>query len=157
MFARKSIRVSCLVLGLATFVGCAGRPSLVPNSDPALRKTSAQFAADAVKRFPAPTGDVAGALTGRVDIDVQRDTLQIANFTSNDWLDVDVWVNRTHVVHVPRIDAEKDGKPGTRTLDFQMIFNDQGESFPTDNDKYPVNTVEIKMDGKLYSIKQVMD
>ena len=37
-------------LGLALFAGCAGRPSLLPNSDKDLRKTSAAFAADAAKR-----------------------------------------------------------------------------------------------------------
>ena len=39
--------LSVLALGLG---GCAGRTSLFPNSDTNLRKTSAEFAADAAKR-----------------------------------------------------------------------------------------------------------
>src|SRR5205814_856057 len=37
---------------VALAAGCAGRPSLIPNRDPELHKTSAQFASDAAKRFP---------------------------------------------------------------------------------------------------------
>jgi hypothetical protein len=40
--------LACALLG--TVVGCSGRPSLVPNSDPSLRRSSAHFAADAAKR-----------------------------------------------------------------------------------------------------------
>jgi len=38
-----------------------------------------------------------------------------------------------------------------------MVFNDKGQSFPTDNDKYPVNTVEIYRDGKIYSLRIVVN
>ncbi len=156
MFAKKFVRVAFLALAVsAAGFGCAGRPSMIPNSDPALRKYSTEFAADAVKRFPAPDGPVVGELDGRAAIDVMADTVQIANFSSEDWIDIEVWINHGYVVHVPKIEAKTD-KPGTRTLNFQMMYNDKGLSFPTDNDKYPVETVEIKKDGKLYSIKKVI-
>src|SRR5437764_432304 len=59
-------RVTTLaVTALLTATGCAGRPSILPNGDPALRKTSTQFAADAAKRHPykatAPRGGEAVA------------------------------------------------------------------------------------------------
>ncbi|HEX8342091.1 MAG TPA: hypothetical protein VF624_14390, partial [Tepidisphaeraceae bacterium] len=54
---------AALFAGLHT--GCAGRAELIPNSDPALRKTAAEFAADAAKRHPykadAPSGGQAKA------------------------------------------------------------------------------------------------
>ena len=65
-----SYRMMRVGLGLgvaALFVvgGCAGRPALLPNPDPALDKPSTVFAADAVKRFPyksdAPRGGEAVA------------------------------------------------------------------------------------------------
>ncbi len=159
MFASNSIRIGSLIVGLAAaMVGCDRRPSLIPNNDPALRKTSAWFAADAVKRHPFPTAaPFAGALNARADVEVMLDKLQIANFSDEEFTDIDVWVNHGYVVHVPKIEANVQGKPGTRTLDFQMMFNDKGESFPTDNDKYPVNTVEIISNGKMYSIKVVVN
>jgi len=159
MLSSKLIRLGSLFVGLSILaLGCAGRPSIIPNTDPALRKTSAWFAADAVKRFPFPsTQPFAGAWNGRADVDVMRDVVQIANFADEQLTDVDVWINRAYVVHVPKIEANKDGKPGTRTLDFQMFFNEKGESFPTDNDKYPVNNVDILSGGSLYSIRIVVN
>ena len=52
-----SYRMMRVGLGLgvaALFVvgGCAGRPALLPNPDPALDKPSTVFAADTVKHFP---------------------------------------------------------------------------------------------------------
>ena len=38
------------VFAVSLLAGCAGRPSLFPNSDKDLRKTSVAFAADAAKR-----------------------------------------------------------------------------------------------------------
>ena len=59
------------VVTLGPLVGCAGRPSLIPNSDPALRKTSAQFASDAAKRHPfnaaLPSGGTAKAKPAKAD------------------------------------------------------------------------------------------
>src|SRR5687768_14560041 len=40
------------LIGLALLAGCAGRVSMLPNADKNLRKTPAQFAADAATRHP---------------------------------------------------------------------------------------------------------
>ncbi|CAN5517167.1 hypothetical protein BH10PLA1_BH10PLA1_22230 [soil metagenome] len=153
MFASKTFRVALLSLSLAAAaVGCAGRPSILPNSDESLRKTSAQFAADAVKRFPYPGGK-AIATVGKADVDVMRDVVQLCNLSNEPWTDFDVWLNGGYVVHVGKIEANG----GIRTLDFQMMFNDKGESFPTDNDKYPLKSVEIFRDGKLYKVQIVIN
>ena len=159
MFASKFARYGSLVIVLsAAMVGCARRPSIIPNNDPALRKTSEWFAQDAAKRQPFPTtAPFAGALNARAEVDVMLDKLQIANFSDEELTNVDVWVNHAYVVHVPKIEANVQGKPGTRTLDFQMMFNDKGQSFPTDNDTYPVNTVEIISNGKMYSVRVVVN
>jgi len=92
------------VVGLGLLAGCAGRPSLFPNSDPALQKTSAEFAADAAKRQPykneAPRG---GEAMGRAEYDLTFGHLQILNTSEEDWDNVEVWVNQKYVCAIPKI------------------------------------------------------
>lgn len=137
---------------LAPLVGCAGRPSLIPNSDPTLRKTSAQFASDAARRHPfnasLPSG---GTATGRAQVGYGRDTLEIANTGTEDWHNVEVWVNRKYVVFIPSIRA---GASRVKTINFQMMFDEKGRYFPLDN-RTPdrmVRQVEIVRDGMIYSV-----
>jgi hypothetical protein len=155
MMFHRSAHISLATLALmALVVGCAGRPQILPNPDKALRKTSAQFAADAAKRFPykadAPRG---GSIAGRAQVGYMVDVLEVTNFSDQDWTDVEVWVNKKYVVSVPKIE-----KNGLRRFTFQMIFDDAGSSFPTDNNKVRIETVEIFMDGKMYDVtKQLAD
>ena len=134
----------------AVLAGCEGQPSLFPNSDPALRKTSTQFAADAAKRFPYPAGaDRAGQAQGRAEVDLTFAQLQILNYSEEDWKDIDIWINRGYVCHVPLIAK---GKQKVETLNFQMIFNSEGHHFDTDGGKNPMKQVEMVKDGKVYQI-----
>jgi hypothetical protein len=137
-------------------IGCAGRAELLPNSDPALRKTSAQFAADAAKRFPykadAPKG---GDAKGRCQVGYSLNVLEITNLSEEDWNDVEIWVNRAYVVHLPVLKAHA-GR--VTSIPFQAIYNDQGQSFPTDNRKVLVDKVEAYYGGKMYNVpKQLAD
>ena len=132
--------------------GCAGRPSLLPNSDPALRKTSAQFAADAAKRHPfkqdLPT---AGTANGRAQVGYGLDTVQVVNLSSEEWSNVELWINRRYVVHVPRIQA---GGQRAKTLNFQMFYDERGHSFPVDNSvpERMVRQFEMVRGGQIYTI-----
>lgn len=144
--------VPAVVLLIASLSGCAGRPSLIPNSDPALRKTSAQFASDAAKRHPfnasLPSGGVA---KGRAQVGYGRDTVEVVNLGTEDWQNVEIWANRKYVVFVPKIAA---GASRVKTLNFQMMFDEKGRYFPLDNAK-PQNMLrqlEMVRDGQLYSI-----
>ena len=135
-----------------TALGCAGRPSLIPNSDPSLRKTSAQFASDAAKRHPfnasLPAG---GAARGRAQVGYGRDTIEIVNLGGEDWQNVELWANRTHVVFVPRIRA---GSNRVTTINFQMMYDDKGRSFPVNNStpERMVRQLEIVRDGQVYTV-----
>jgi len=139
-------------LALACLVGCAGRPSLVPNSDPALRKTSAEFAADAAKRQPfnasLPDGGVA---KGRAQVGYGRDTIEIVNTGTEDWHNVELWANRHYVVFIPTIKA---GADRVKTIHFQMMFDEKGRSFPVDNStpERMVRQLEIVRDGSIYRV-----
>jgi hypothetical protein len=148
-------RISTLTLIAAAaacgFVaGCEGRPSLFPNSDPALNKTSTQFAADAAKRFPYPGASArTGPAPGRAEIDLMMAQLQVLNSGDDDWKDVDIWVNASYVCHIPLIPK---GKLTVKTIAFGMLFDAKGNSFSTEGGKNPVNRVEVSHDGKLYTI-----
>lgn len=139
-----------LLSGLGLAAGCAGRPSLVPNSDPNLRRTSAQFAADAARRHPykadAPRG---GAAMGRAEYNLLMGTLQVLNYSDEDWDNVEIWVNRKYVCWLPKIEK---GKQRVKTINFQMLYDDAGNYFWTNGGKTPVEQVELYKNGKMYSI-----
>jgi hypothetical protein len=153
--SRGSFVLTVSVIGLIALlaslllVGCAGRPQLFPNSDKALQKTSTEFAADAAKRFPYKM-DVprAGLADARAQIDYTFDVLEIANLSDEDWEDVEVWVNQQYVVYIPKMESH-----ALKHLTFQMIFNDGGFSFPTNNMKTRIEKLEILYAGKMYEVK----
>jgi hypothetical protein len=137
---------------LATLAGCAGRPSLIPNSDPALRKTSAQFASDAARRHPFNAGlPSGGTARGRAQVGYGRDTVEIVNLGTEDWQNVELWANRKYVVFIPRIRA---GADRVTTINFQMMFDANGHYFPLDNStpERMVRQLEIVRDGSIYSV-----
>ena len=141
-----------LALALIPLAGCAGRPSLIPNSDPSLRKTSAQFASDAAKRHPFNTSlQNGGTAKGRAQVGYGRDTIEIVNLGTEDWHNVEVWANRKYVVFIPHVRA---GADRVTTLNFQMMFDDRGHSFPVAN-RTPdrmVRQLEIVRDGTIYTV-----
>ena len=137
---------------LAMVAGCAGRPSLIPNSDPALRKTSAQFASDAAKRHPFNAGLTAGGTAkGRAQVGYGRDTIEIVNVGTEDWQNVELWANRKYVVFVPKIRA---GAGRVTTINFQMMFDEKGRYFPLDNStpQNMVRQIEVVRDGTIYNV-----
>lgn len=145
---KSSARIA--LLGLMVAAGCNGRPSLLPNSDPALNRTAAEFAADAARRHPykadAPRG---GDALGRSSVDYTFKTIEILNYSDEDWDNVEIWVNRNYCVFIPKIDKNK---TRTKTIDFQMLFDDKGENFSTQGGKVRVDQLEMLRDGKMYNI-----
>lgn len=132
--------------------GCSGRPSLLPNTDPKLRKTSAQFAADAAKRHPFNTAlPGGGAARGRAQVGYGMDRVQVVNLSSENWDNVELWINRKFVVFVPRIPA---GGQRAKTLDFQMFYDDRGHHFPVDNRiaERMIEQLEMVRGGQVYTI-----
>jgi hypothetical protein len=130
----------------AAVISCSGRPSIVPNSDKSLRRSSAQFAADSAKRHPykaeVPRGGEAAA---RAQVGYMLDQIEVVNLSDEDWSDVELWVNQAYVVHIPQMQRGR-----LKRLNFQMIFDDQGHYLPTD--KIRVTKVEVLREGKMYDI-----
>jgi hypothetical protein len=144
-----------LLVLLTGVLGCMDRTSLIPNTDPALRKTKTEFAKDALQRQPyhadAPR---AGKANGRAMFDYDDETLQVANFAPEDWTNVEIWVNGRYVVFLPKIEGNASI---AKTIDFEMMYDEQGKPFPTKNTTPDsmIQRVEIFRDGKLYQLTAV--
>jgi hypothetical protein len=143
-------RATLLLAALAFIgVGCMESPTLIPNPDPNLRKTSAQFSADAVKRHPfktdAPKGEPNFA---RSEVGYMVNSLDIVNLSDRDWKNAEVWVNEKYVCMVPDMKQHD-----LKRLNFEMLFDDEGNYFPRDNSKTLVKTVNVLLDGKMYDCK----
>jgi hypothetical protein len=144
----KYLCISLLLGSMGLFTGCAGRAEIFPNSDKDLRHTAAEFAADAAKRFPykadAPRG---GTAIGRAQVGYMVKKLEIENQGDADWDNVEIWVNKSYVVFLPKLKA-REGK--VTAIPFQALFNDQGHYFPLGN---LINTVDVYYGGKMYDVK----
>lgn len=129
-------------------VGCTKKPTLFPNPDPSLRKTTAEFRSDAAQRFPYKADVPHRAdpqVRGQIRYSLNR--LEILNFTGQELSDVEVWVNRKYVCYVPKMQDRK-----LKEVQFSMLLDEQGQSFPTDNRAIRVETVEIFRNGAMHQI-----
>ena len=146
MTSRSIVTVAAGLVLMFVGIGCAGPPAIVPNRDKALRRSSAQFAADAAKRHPyqadLPRGGEAAA---RAEVGYMLDRLEIVNLSDQDWTDVEVWANQRYVVCLPRMPRNE-----LKVINFQMLFDDHGNSMPTN--KVMVNKLEVLCDGKMFEV-----
>src|ERR1700721_3907260 len=93
----KSAVALAILSASGMMFGCSGRPALFPNSDPNLRKTSTEFAADAAHRHPYPADlPRAGDALGRSQIDYGGRVVEILNYSDEDWNDVTIWATKNN-------------------------------------------------------------
>jgi len=86
---------------------------------------------------------------GRAEYNLLMGTLQVLNYSDEDWDNVEIWVNRKYVCWLPKIEK---GKQRVKTINFQMLYDDAGNYFWTNGGKTPVEQVELYKNGKMYSI-----
>jgi hypothetical protein len=133
--------------------GCNGRVAILPNSDKALNRTPAQFAAESAKRtYPTEMTD-GGTADARAQVAYEVDQINVLNLSQEDWTDLEIWVNRKYFLHLPRLEA---GKKRVKTITFLMLYDDQGNPFPTNNMKQKIESLEMVRDGKKYTIPLVL-
>jgi len=134
--------------------GCTGdgTPTLLPNSDPALRKTSTELAADSAKRAYEAEAPKGTAAIARAEFNVQDRKFDLANTSDSDLHDVEVWVNQKYVVNVPNI-----SKNSSKTLNFELFYDMDGHHFWTDHGKNPVQTLQIFWQGKMYDVVATLE
>jgi hypothetical protein len=133
--------------------GCAGRVAILPNSDKALNRTPAQFAAEAAKHsYPTDMAD-GGKADARAQVAYEVDQINLLNLSAEDWTDLEIWVNHKYFLHLPRLEA---GKKRVKTITFLMLYDDQGAPFPSNNMKQKIDSLEMVRDGKKYTIPLVL-
>lgn len=149
-FRRRLVCVAALAAG-AALAGCSGRASILPNPDPALRKTSTQFAADAAKCFPyKPDAPRGGDAAARAEVDYNLRAIHLTNLSGEEWHNVEVWVDGKYVVAILRVPKSTAAKPSYENLNFQLIFDDKGNHYPTFGTH--IKKIEIYRDGKMYDV-----
>lgn len=147
--------LTATLISLACLAGCAGRPSLIPNSDPTLQKTATEFAADAAKRHPYKAdAERGGQALARGEVDYVADKVRLVNLSDVEWTNVEVWINGSHVVFLQHMEPKT-----TKAVDFQMFYDEKGQWFPTSNGSFfkrepiSITRIELYRDGKLYDVK----
>ncbi len=138
--------------GIAT-AGCEGRAAMIPNKDASLRKTSAQFAADAAKRTYEADAPRGGEAAARAEVDYTLKAVHLANLSPADWKDIEVWINQKYVVYVAILPHDKGSS--FRHLNFQMFYDNNGQHIPVSAlgiSKIRVEKVEVYRDGKMWDV-----
>ncbi len=138
-----------ILIPFAIAAGCTTRAPFLPNPDPSMHKTAAQFAADAAHRHYESDAAKAGPADGRVEVDYGLHIIRIANSSSEDWNNVEIWLNQQYVVFVHNIPANH---ASVEEIIFQDIYDQQGDYFPLDSQQTPINSIEMFKDGKMYSL-----
>jgi hypothetical protein len=138
-----------IIVGLLVLPGCMGdgQPTLLPNADANLRKTSTQFAADAAKRSYEADAPKAGVPLARAEYNLTERQFDVANLTSMDLKNVEFWVNQKYVVNIPEF-APNSGK----TLNFELFYDSDGHHFATDHGNNPIRSLQMYQDGKMYDV-----
>jgi hypothetical protein len=138
-----------ILLAIFTLIGCTTRPPFMTNADPALRQSSAQFAADAAHRVYETSAMQAGPANGRAEIDYGIRRLSIVNSSNEDWTNVEIWLNKQYVVLLPKVQANA---AQMEEISLDYIFDQHGKYFPENSEENPINSVEMFKDGKMYTL-----
>src|SRR4051812_18116171 len=144
---KSALAAAAIVLALA---GCTDRTTMFDNPDPNLRLTASEMRGDALGRFPfkEETPKVRETQV-RAQVIYPLNRMELVNFTGSEWDDVEVWVNRQYVCHIPKMQDRQ-----LKEIHFPMLFDQKGNNFPMNSNKGKmlVKNVEILRDGKLYQL-----
>ena len=150
MTTLRRCAASVIVLGLAAACGCSDRPTIFDNPDPNLRLSTSELRGDALARFPYKQEvPKTPEIKARAQVAYALNRMEVLNFTGSDWDDVEVWVNRKYVCHVPKMQSGQ-----LKEIHFPMLFDEAGNQFPMNSNKGKmlVRSVEVLRDGKMYQL-----
>jgi hypothetical protein len=136
--------VSSLLVGMA---GCTGRPTLVPNEDPALNQKPEVLARQAVKKFPYPAELPVSPnpLPIRAELGYWANEMSLLNFGDTDIDNVDIWVNRLYVVSLPKLESKK-----VKKIPFEVLYDSLGKHFPRNGTR--IESLEIRIDDVMHKV-----
>jgi type IV pilus biogenesis protein CpaD/CtpE len=131
---------------VGSLAGCTNQPGLFTNNHPHQNKTETQFAADSAKRHYEADAPAVADTTGRAQIDYQTKTVVLDNLTTDDWSNVEVWLDKKYVVFVPVME-----KQTAKNLNFDMFFDDSGNYFTEYSLGNMKPVIDIYRDGKMFT------
>lgn len=135
-------------LGVAAFVGCKDKPGYYPNRDEYLRKPVSMIRADGSKRIYPSEAPRGRDLVARSQVGYMAKTVDVANLSSEDWGEFEIWVNGQYVVDVPGLKAGE-----LTSVPWDALYDREGKHPPRDSRTFLVSTVEVYKDGKLYDVR----
>lgn len=144
---RQTVRLSTLGIIALVVMGCEGSVSLLPDADPELRQPPPVFAADAAKRQYEAGAQKIPDTDFRAQYGLILREIDLANISSEDWDNVEVWINHTYVLHLKHFDKKSD-----KTLYFAMFYDQAGHHFETDYGKNPIKSLEVFRGGNMYAV-----
>lgn len=127
--------------------GCQGSVSLIPSADPALRKPPAMFSSDAAKRQYEADAPKIPASDFRADYALVLRQVNLANISTRDCSNVEVWLNGKFVVYCPTFPGKSD-----KTLTFRMFYDRDGHVFDTNGGRNPIQSIDVYHDGTMYAV-----
>jgi hypothetical protein len=144
------VKAGMVAVGLIVAGGCMDRPTIFDNPDPNLRLSTSELRGDALDRFPYKAeAPKEREIKARAQVGYMYNRLEVVNFSESNWENVEVWVNRKYVCHVPKMESRK-----LKEIHFPMLFDEKGKSFPMNSNKGKelVRSVEVYRDGKMYQL-----
>lgn len=138
---RNILRIGVIGLSAVAFIGCGTDNPSKSSAAPMTDTERAAYAASHAYPTSQPSSDL--HLAALVSPD--RSTLKIYNFSNKPLGEVDVWVNRTYLVHVRSLTPN--GSVSIRTAD---LYNAFGKNFSSQAD--PMSSVQVLADGVFYNV-----
>ena len=136
------------VVCLSLLVGCQGRGALIPPSDPDLKKTAAEFAADSAKRTYPSSAERGGDLQALASVDYGVfNRIEMMNLSGEEMDDLEVWINEKYAFHATKWPAKS-----LKKINFATLYDRDGKPFPIDNQKMRISKIEVLKDGKLFNV-----
>jgi hypothetical protein len=141
----KLVSVGAMLLCLG---GC-GLSYVVRNTDPALRRESEEFAADAAHRFPfRDDAPAANETVAQAEVNYGLfDQINLTNTSDADLQNVEVWINKNYVVYLPVIE-----KKTNKRISFDMLYDNSGHHFKVNEEQPMVKSIQLLADGKVYEV-----
>lgn len=127
--------------------GCtSGNNRLNPNPEKSFQKKPRQLTAYASERaYPAEaTKAEKSPIVAEVDYGI--DVINLVNLGTEDWQDVDVWVNQQYVVKLASLRVGVQ-----RGINFRLLYDNAGHQAPSKG--VWIKTVEIERGGELYPVR----